>query len=336
MKIEMQNERYRPLSRVMQQSADYALPEGVQLLETQDVIAEAGFFQRSEQLQLPGVRLSFYERTQSEAIETAVSANGSYLQMHFEISGGSAYYHPNSESGKAIETQTGAFSFFYMPELDGRLRDPICQSARSLEIEVGRGWLEQHLSADSQTAARFLQAMADGQPALLGGRSHRISAPMRQTIAQMYHCPYSGQVKRLFIEGKLLTLLGLQLDQAQQKPRAVKRLVLTAKDRERLHFLREQLTKNFSNHHPLEELVALAAMNRTKLQAGFKQLFGRSIHEFLVQTRMDEAYRLLTTTTDNSLTIASLAAQVGYSHYNHFSAAFKKRFGSPPSRFLNV
>ncbi|MBW3519982.1 helix-turn-helix domain-containing protein [Flavobacterium sp. NKUCC04_CG] len=33
------------------------------------------------------------------------------------------------------------------------------------------------------------------------------------------------------------------------------------------------------------------------------------------------------------MSIAALAQRVGYKHYNHFSMAFRKRFGSVPSSF---
>lgn len=336
MTIEITNERYPSGNRVLQRSTGYSLPLGQDLLESEDLISECGFVQHCKQLQVDGLHLSFFKRSQEEALETTVKSDGSYMQMHFEISGGAASYQPRDKKEKSLHTVGGQFTFFYVPQLDGRLADPACKPALSLEIEVDESWLTRNLIADCKTSEQFLNAIDRQQAVVLGGQSHRINPQMQRVIHEIYHCPYIGQVKRLHIEGKILMLLGLQLQQANAVVQRSKSVSITAGDRERLYALYEILSKNFSTNYALEELAQLTAMNRTKLQAGFKHLFGTTIHEFVVEGRMMEAYRLLTTIAADTLTIEALAHQVGYKHYNHFSVAFKKRFGYSPSCFLRT
>ncbi len=334
MKIEIINERYQVASRVMERSAGYMLPFGQQLIESEDLISENGFVQHRQHLHLDGLHLSFFKKSQDNILETRVKSDNSYIQMHFEISGGSTYYRPHNQKGKLLATATGEFTFFYMPELDGCLLDSACNSALSLEIDVAESWLNQNLIADSKTSEQFLKAIKVGEPAVLGGKTHPITPEIQQLIHEIYHCPYIEQVKRLYIEGKMLLLLALQLQQAEATSESVKSIPLGPTDRESLYFLKETLNTGFSTNRTLEEMAGLTAMNRTKMQAGFKQLFGTTIHDWVIEVRLNEAYRLLTTMPPHSISIQTLAYRVGYRHYNHFSTAFKKRFGCVPSSFL--
>lgn len=89
--------------------------------------------------------------------------------------------------------------------------------------------------------------------------------------------------------------------------------------------IRSDLSRNFS----IEELSAHAGMNRTKLQAGFKQLFSSTIYVFTQELKMQRAKSLI---LDNKgYTLKEIARMLGYRHTNHFSVAFKKKFSAAPS-----
>ncbi len=64
------------------------------------------------------------------------------------------------------------------------------------------------------------------------------------------------------------------------------------------------------------------------LNAEFAQEFGMSIFAFINHQRM-EAARLAILASDTSL--KQLAQKLGYSHVNHFSAAFTKKYGYGPA-----
>jgi two-component system response regulator YesN len=66
--------------------------------------------------------------------------------------------------------------------------------------------------------------------------------------------------------------------------------------------------------------------------AYFSRLFhretGRTYAAFLLQARMDEATRLLSTTW---LKVYEIAERVGVQSYRHFEVLYKKHTGSSPS-----
>lgn len=131
-----------------------------------------------------------------------------------------------------------------------------------------------------------------------------------------------------------MELLAHQLHHVHAIGNANKRHTLSKLDIENLHFIKEMLVSNLATNYTIEELSYLCYMNRTKLQAGFKQLFGVTIHDFIIEKRMNLAYQLLTESYANHWNISEIAQQVGYLRSNHFSAAFKKRYGISPGLFL--
>ena len=60
----------------------------------------------------------------------------------------------------------------------------------------------------------------------------------------------------------------------------------------------------------------------------FKKVFGTSIFEFIGELRMDHAMELL---RDHGLLVTEVARTVGYKNPNHFSCAFKRKYGISPS-----
>ena len=62
----------------------------------------------------------------------------------------------------------------------------------------------------------------------------------------------------------------------------------------------------------------------------FKKESGKSFVSYLTEVRLNEAVRLLDTTSDKTYVIA---AKAGYAEPNYFSYVFKKKYGVAPSRY---
>jgi len=70
-------------------------------------------------------------------------------------------------------------------------------------------------------------------------------------------------------------------------------------------------------------------INEYKLKKGFKETFGTTVFGYLSDTRLDIAKNELLA---NRKTAGELALELGYSSLQHFSGAFKKKFGASPSK----
>ena len=90
------------------------------------------------------------------------------------------------------------------------------------------------------------------------------------------------------------------------------------------------LSSDTLRHITIECLALEVGLNRTKLQFGFKRLYGLSIDEYRVQTRMRCASGLLKHTDKSIKEIARLS---GYKNISSFSVAFKRVFKQPPTHW---
>lgn len=333
MKIEIINKEREELNGIVEVSKDYTVPKNKSILESTSYHQEDGFYEERKHIHLNGVLIDQFKRSSIKKQEVLVRSDSPFIQMHFELSGGATCY-KQSNSGFTIPTMQGEFSTFYLPHLDGTLRDPPCCNAVSLEIQLSESWIREHIGDDSESGLNFIEGLNSSRPTLLGGKSFIITPIIYQTIHELCNCPYTGNIKRLFIEGKLLELLAHQLHQTGSVKTSVCKNTLSKRDIENLQFIKEKITSELSKNHTIQELAYLTFMNRTKMQAGFKVLFGCTVHEFIVECRMTEAYRMLTEAYSNTWNISEIAHRVGYQHYNHFSMVFKKRFGVSPSSFL--
>lgn len=147
-------------------------------------------------------------------------------------------------------------------------------------------------------------------------------------IAEMYNdkSNYLGKMKKLYLESKVMELLLLQMRHLQSEKRN-RHIKLLNRDIEAIHQVKESLDTNMQ-HIPISQLALSAGINQTKLKAGFKELFGKTLFEYLTSIRMNKAYELLKST---DLSIGYIAEQVGYKHAQHFTNAFQKKFGYLPS-----
>jgi len=80
----------------------------------------------------------------------------------------------------------------------------------------------------------------------------------------------------------------------------------------------------------VETLAADMGLSAGYISRIFAQDMGISLQEFIIQTRMHEAKRLLRETRE---TVVMIAEQCGFSDANYFSKVFRKHCGSSPKEF---
>ncbi len=80
----------------------------------------------------------------------------------------------------------------------------------------------------------------------------------------------------------------------------------------------------------LAELAAIAGMTVHRLLAGFRDSFGTSPAQYILDRRVERACRLLASPHQG---IADVALATGFSSHSHFTAAFRRRTGLTPQQF---
>lgn len=110
--------------------------------------------------------------------------------------------------------------------------------------------------------------------------------------------------------------------------RTASSLALKPGDVEKIQAVRDMLIENIQDRISIRKLAQHAGMNEFKLKHGFKKVMGMPVHRFQIEERMKKAKDIL---EQGDRPINEIAVMVGYRNLSSFSAAFKKRFGYPPS-----
>lgn len=151
---------------------------------------------------------------------------------------------------------------------------------------------------------------------------------MYDIINQMRHAPYSGSLKSLFLEAKVVELfLGL-VGQLDKHDKSFGAILLSKADIPKLYDVKDYIERHFSADLSIVALSKAAGINQTKLKAGFKSLFKTTVFGYINDLRLAEAKRLL---LDGGMYVHEVAYQVGFAYPHYFSAAFKKKFGLSPT-----
>lgn len=181
---------------------------------------------------------------------------------------------------------------------------------------------------DDQHWSEDLKNRISRKERILGDHFPPITLVQEQALKNIFNCPMDGKLGYLMIETSIIQIILIQMYALFHKEEAFRHPVASRRDIEIIQQLKDYLTQAFLEDHCLSTLARQFGTNTNKLMSLFKKVFGKSIFEFIGELRMDHAMELL---RDRGLLVIEVARTVGYKNPNHFSSAFKRRFGINPS-----
>jgi AraC-like DNA-binding protein len=94
----------------------------------------------------------------------------------------------------------------------------------------------------------------------------------------------------------------------------------------------ELLESHFAEDLSLDELASLAKMSRSHFAVMFRQLTGYTPHQYLLLVRLNHARRLIGQ-RNPPLSLAEIAATIGFCDQAHLNRHFRRFFGTTPAAF---
>ena len=91
----------------------------------------------------------------------------------------------------------------------------------------------------------------------------------------------------------------------------------------------EYINQNCHSDLNLEKVAGKLYLSPSYFSRAFKKHTGRGFASYLVEVRMEKAYKLL---LSGKFNVAQVAEKVGYHDSNYFSSVFKKQYNIPPSQ----
>ncbi len=90
------------------------------------------------------------------------------------------------------------------------------------------------------------------------------------------------------------------------------------------------LRANVASPLHVEDVARASGLSLSTLKSRFKAVVGRPVHAELQRLRIEEARRLLATT---SIPVKKVASLAGFIDVSHFTTAFRRHTGLPPGRY---
>ncbi|EXG78201.1 Regulatory protein PchR [bioreactor metagenome] len=148
---------------------------------------------------------------------------------------------------------------------------------------------------------------------------------LRLLIRQLTECPPDYKLRKLFLEGKALELLSVFCSEVIG--RKEKKGDVSREDRRCLRQARERIDEQFLLPLTISQIAKECHMSETKLKRGFKNCFGCTVYEYMVEKRMELAHSLL---SSGKYKVKDVVWMAGYSNAGHFIKMFRKRYGLTP------
>ncbi|MBD2700480.1 helix-turn-helix transcriptional regulator [Spirosoma sp. BT702] len=174
---------------------------------------------------------------------------------------------------------------------------------------------------------RFGENVLNGKPAALSPVNLPLEASLRNVIHNILHCGYSEGLKKMFLLAKAIEFLVIQAEASNAVLLPAYKYLKTSQDRERIMYAQEYIMKNLDAPPSLTQLSRIVGINEYKLKRGFKEFYNNTVFGYLAEARLEIARNDLVETNKKAIEIAS---DLGYSSLQHFSHAFKKKFGYSP------
>ena len=264
--------------------------------------------------------------------------NDSDETQHFEkqVKTGLIQFHFNVKGRGKFIFNNGNYALDLNEEKSLLLYNP--QKELPLHLEVApKSWIISVLISIKKFHALF-SSDAENIPFLSSDNLERkyygeedISPSMAIVLNQFFHYKQNSSIKNLYLKGKGYELLSLYFNRNEDPNAEHCPFLIDEENVSKIKRAKKIVISRMAEPPELQELADEVGLNLKKLKVGFKQIYGDSVYSYLFDYKMEFARRLLDSGSHN---VNEVGLKIGYSTSSHFIAAFKKKYGTTPKKYL--
>lgn len=273
-----------------------------------------------------GLFLMYSSMQFNDAVRILSEINGETVTSQF-IFYGEAQDDAKRIGGKKAHYKGSRHNIRYIPSSKGSYEMTVGMEYNYFLMVLSKDYYFHLVDSNFSLHADFVRRMMNGKHTSLTAEDMYVTFEMKRVIKDICDTKKTGEIKKLFIESKVLELLMLQLEQMQDTNNNDK-LVIKNDDLKKIENARDILDLTFANPPTIKELSKEIGLNDFKLKRGFKEYYGTTVYGYITRLRMETARKLI---LEEGKTIGEVAQKVGFKHQAHLTDAFKKYFGILPS-----
>ena len=159
--------------------------------------------------------------------------------------------------------------------------------------------------------------------------------PFKSSIAvvlsQILQAKVHDSMKELYFKGKVYELLSLYFNKSEDPSLEQCPFLIDEENVQKIRIAKDIILERMTDPPSLENLSVEIGLSLKKLKEGFKQLYGDTVYSYLLDHKMEDARRMLDSQKFN---VNEVSLKLGYSTASHFIAAFKKKYGTTPKKYI--
>lgn len=198
---------------------------------------------------------------------------------------------------------------------------------KAVHVYVHREAMKLLYAHKEQELPAVLQAFTAGNLQRTVARRLPFGPGLLRCLDDLQGSTLDGRNRRLFIQSKAVEILCHAFDALAQEDGHVSADASALATRGVLKAQR-LLMDNFVTPPSLDDLANQVGLSRSGLCAGFREIVGQTVFDYIADLRMQHALALL---NQRNASITQIAYAVGYTHPSSFSVAVQRRFGTTPS-----
>jgi len=251
--------------------------------------------------------------------------DSSFLQMHFCLRGNSKFLFNN-----------GSYSFDVLDNRTILLYNPQRILPINLEIQPKTTLVSLLISIEKfhslfSKEAGYIPFLSDENSNRKFYDDTEIKPTVGIVLQQIINSNINSAIRELYVKGKIYELLSLHFQKEENVDTEYCPFLVDEQNVLKIRKAKDIIISRMSEPPSLQELATEIGLNLKKLKEGFKQIYGDTVYSFLFDYKMEHARKLL---ESNQYNVNEVGLQVGYSTAIHFIAAFKKKFGTTPKKYV--
>ncbi|MBZ9652768.1 AraC family transcriptional regulator [Psychroflexus montanilacus] len=258
-----------------------------------------------------------------ECITHNISAD--FIQFHFCVKGEIKF---NFNEGRyALNIKEDRSLLLYNPERDLPINLEASSESWSVSILISIKKLHTLFSAE----ANYIDFLTEDNRDKKFYKEVSVSPAMAVILSQILNFNLHPSVRKIYLKGKTYELIGLYFNRPAEADIEQCPFLDDEDNVKKIKLAKSIILQRMTEPPTLQALADEVGLSLKKLKEGFKEIYGDTVFSFLFDYKMDYARKLLEKGQHN---VNEVGLSIGYSTASHFIAAFKKKFGTTPKKYI--
>ncbi|WP_372944582.1 helix-turn-helix transcriptional regulator [Muriicola sp.] len=273
----------------------------------------------------PGILMLKFQNDSSRKQHYNRKIDRTYLQLHFCTKGGVKFIF--NQGNYALDVPAEQSLLLFNTQIDLPLHCELQPGSWMISLVMSIKKFHSLFSRQAEQIPFLSEEFREKKYYTQEAITPAIAVVLSQLMNQNIH----PNISDLYLKGKVYELIALCFNRVDPGVEEQCPFLVDEENVKRIRKAKDIILERMAEPPTLQELSEEIGLSLKKLKEGFKQIYGDSVYSFLFDHKMETARKML---ESNQYNVNEVGLRVGYSTSSHFIAAFKKKYGTTPKKYL--